>query len=192
MENTFPEIADLLHSVAIHADEASYRRLFDIFFPSLNRFTLYFLRSRELAEEAASDTMIALWEHREKLAEIDNIRVWLFVIARNKCFNMLKYRQARSTVPLDLVPVEINFPANDPEQICINSEMRKLMAKAVNTLPQRCKIIFKLVKEEGLGYNEVADILHISSRTVDAQLVTAFRKITQSIRLDYAEPTRNF
>jgi len=185
MEHTYPEIDNLLHSLAFHGDEASYRRLFDIFFPSLNRFTLYFLRSRELAEEAASDTMIALWEQREKLPGIDNVRVWLFVIARNKCLNMLKYRQSRSTVPLDLIPVEISFPGNDPEQICINTEMRKKMAKAVNTLPQRCKIIFKLVKEEGLSYKEVADILHISPKTVDAQLVAALGKITQAIKLDY-------
>ena len=192
MEHTYPEIDDLLHSVAVHADEASYRRLFDIFFPSLNRFALYFLRSRELAEKAASDTMISLWEQREKLQEIDNIRVWLFVIAYNKCLNMMKYRQSRSTAPLDLIPVVISFPGNDPEEICINTEMRKKMAEAVNTLPQRCKIIFKLVKEEGLRYTEVADILHISPRTVDAQLVAALRTITQSIKLDYAEPTRNF
>ena len=61
------------------------------------------------------------------------------------------------------------------------------MEKAINTLPQRCKLIFKLVKEEGLAYKEVADILRISVKTVDAQLVTALRKITLAIKLDYAQ-----
>ena len=93
---------------------------------------------------------------------------------------------------LDFVPVEISFVVRDPEQICISTEMRKKMARAVNLLPQRCKIIFKMIKEEGLGYKEVADILNISPKTVDAQLVAALRKITQSIRLVYAEPTNKF
>jgi RNA polymerase sigma-70 factor (ECF subfamily) len=186
MENSRPEITALLRSVAVHGDEASYRQLFDIFFPSLHRFALYFLRSRRLAEEAASDSMIALWEHRDQLSDMKNPRVWLFVITRNKCLNILRHQQNPSAVPLDFVPVEIGFPEQDPEQICLSTEMRKKMARAVNSLPQRCKIIFKLVKEEDLNYKEVADILNISSKTVDAQLVAAFRKITQSIRLDYA------
>jgi RNA polymerase sigma-70 factor (ECF subfamily) len=60
------------------------------------------------------------------------------------------------------------------------------MEKAVNQLPHRCKLIFKLVKEEGLSYKEVADILHVSVKTVDAQLVTALHKITLAIKLDYS------
>jgi len=187
MEKINADITALLYSVAINDDEPSYRRLFDIFFPPLKRFARYFLKSQELAEEIASDTMMALWEHRDRLKEVENIRVWLFVIIRNKCLNVLKHQQAKPTLSLDSIHVEISFPGKDPEQIFINSEMRKKMEKAVNSLPQRCKLIFKLVKEEGLSYKEVADILHISAKTVDAQLVTALRKITLAIKLDYAQ-----
>jgi RNA polymerase sigma-70 factor (family 1) len=185
MEKINSDIAALLESVAVNNDEASYRRLFDIFFPPLKKFAHYFLRSIELAEEVASDSMFALWEHRDRLMEIENIRVWLFVVTRNRCLNLLKHQQGRPTASLDSIPVEISFPGNDPEQICISSEMRKKMEKAVNSLPHRCKLIFKLVKEEGLSYKETADVLHISVKTVDAQLVTALRKLTQAIRLEY-------
>jgi RNA polymerase sigma-70 factor (family 1) len=185
MEKINSDIAALLESVAINNDEASYRRLFDIFFPPLKKFAHYFLRSVELAEEVASDSMFVLWEHRDRLMEIENIRVWLFVITRNRCLNLLKHQQARATDSLDTIPVEISFPGKDPEQICISSEMRKKMEKAVNALPHRCKLIFKLVKEEGFSYKETADVLHISIKTVDAQLVTALRKLTQAIRLEY-------
>jgi RNA polymerase sigma-70 factor (family 1) len=187
MEKINADIAALLYSVSTNNDEPSYRRLFDIFFPPLKRFARYFLKSQELAEEIASDVLMTLWEQGDKLMEIDNIRVWLFVITRNKCLNTLKHQQARPTLSLESVHVEISFPGKDPEQIFINSEMRKKMEKAVNGLPQRCKLIFKLVKEEGLSYKEVADILHISPKTVDAQLVTALRKITLAIKLDYAQ-----
>ena len=185
MEKINSDIAALLESVAVNNDEASYRRLFDIFFPTLKKFAHFFLRSVELAEEAASDSMFVLWEHRDRLMEIENIRVWLFVITRNRCLNLLKHQQGRPTSSLDTIPMEISFPGKDPEQICISSEMRKKMEKAVNALPHRCKLIFKLVKEEGLSYKETADILHISVKTVDAQLVTALRKLTQAIRLEY-------
>ena len=185
MENINADIPALLHSLAVNNDETSYRRLFDIFFPSLKRLAHCFLRSAELAEEAASDSMMVLWERRDQVMEIENIQVWLFVITRNRCLNLLKHQQARATSSLDTIPIEISFPGKDPEQICISSEMRKKMEKAVNALPHRCKLIFKLVKEEGLSYRETADILHISTKTVDAQLVTALNKLTQAIRLEY-------
>lgn len=186
MEKTHSDIVALLHSVSVNSDEPSYRQLFDIFYPPLERFSRCFLGSRELAEEAASDAMIALWEQRQRLMEIENVRVWLFVIARNKCLNMLRHQESRATLPLHPGSIDISLTGSDPEQICINSEMRKKMEKAVNGLPPRCKLIFKLVKEEGLSYKEVADILHISSKTVDAQLVTALRKIAQAIKIAYS------
>ena len=186
IQDNNPAISALLYSVSVNNDEPSYRRLFHIFFPSLKRFAWCLLRSAEPAEEIASDAMIAIWENRHRLMEIENIRVWLFVIVRNKCLNLLRQQQARATLALDDLRVDISFPGKDPEQICISSEMRKKMEKAVNSLPQRCKLIFKLVKEEGLSYKEVADILEISSKTVDAQLVTALRKITQAVRLEYS------
>jgi RNA polymerase sigma-70 factor (family 1) len=186
MEKNNPDIAALLYSVSVNNDESSYRRLFEIFFPSLKRFACCLLRSAELAEEAASDTMIVVWEQRQRLTEIENIRVWLFVVIRNKCLNILKQQQARTTLSLDDIRVEVSFPGSDPEQICINSEIRKKMEKAINSLPPRCKLIFKLIKEEGLSYKEVAVILDISPKTVDAQLVTALRKLTQAIRIEYS------
>jgi RNA polymerase sigma-70 factor (family 1) len=186
MEKISADIAALLDSLAVNNDEASYRRLFDIFFPPLKKFAYCYLRSAEMAEETASDSMFVLWEHRDRLMEIENVRVWLFVITRNRCLNLLKHQQGRATSSLDTIPVEISFPGKDPEQICISSEMRKKMERAVNALPYRCKLVFKLVKEEGLSYKETADILHISVKTVDAQLVTALRKLTEAIRLEYA------
>ena len=186
METHNTDIEALLYSIAVNHDEPSYRRLFELFFPPLKRFARCFLGSRELAEEAASDVMFTVWEYRDRLLEIENIRVWVYVIARNKCLNMLRGQQAKATLSLDAANAEIRFPGKDPEQLCISSEMRKKMELAVNALPQRCRLIFKLVKEEGLSYKEVADILDISVKTVDAQLVTALRKITQAIRLEYS------
>jgi RNA polymerase sigma factor (sigma-70 family) len=54
---------------------------------------------------------------------------------------------------------------------------------AINALPPRCKLVFKLVKEDGLPYREVADILDISVKTIDNQLAIALRKISEAINL---------
>ncbi len=71
------DISALLYSIGVNNDETSYKRLFEHFFPALKKFSWYLLRSREMAEEAASDAMFALWKSRGGLMEIGNIRVWL-------------------------------------------------------------------------------------------------------------------
>lgn len=178
------DITALVYSVAVNNDEPSYKRLFELLFPPLKKFAWYFLKSRELAEEAASDVLFALWENRDKLMEIENVRVWLYVIARNRCLNMLK--QQKPHFSLDDLHIEIVFPGKNPEQLCINSEIRRKIEKAINALPGRCKLIFRLIREDGLSYKEVAAVLDISVKTVDAQLVTALKKITQAIRMEYS------
>jgi len=186
MDNHSPDIAALLYGLSAYSDESSYRCLFDIFFSPLKRFAYNFLKNHEQAEEIASDVLIVVWEDRHKLGAIQNLRVYLFVIARNKCLNLLKSRQNNATVSLDDIPIDFAFTGKNPEQLYITSEVRKKIEKSVNALPHRCKLIFKLVREENMSYREVAAILGISVKTVDAQLVTALKKITEAIKLDYA------
>lgn len=185
MSDKHTDIDALLYGISVKGDESYYIELFNIFFPPLMRYAYCFVKSRELAEEVASDVMIAVWENRQKLHEIDNIKVYLFFIAKNKCLNILKSKYNRETISLDDVNVNIVFNGANPEQLCINSEILRKVEQAVNALPQRCKLIFKMVKEEKMSYKEVAEILGISVKTVDAQLVTALKKITLAVRLEY-------
>jgi RNA polymerase sigma-70 factor (family 1) len=178
-------IDSLIDHLSVYGDEESYRHFFEIFFPPLKRFTYCFLKSWELAEEAASDVMICMWQNRYRLAEIDNIKVYLFVLAKNRCLNIIKSKRNKETISLEDVNINVVFRDLDPEQLCINSEIRRKVEKAINALPQRCKLIFKLVKEERMSYKEVANILNISVKTVDAQLVTALKKITTEVKLAY-------
>jgi RNA polymerase sigma factor (sigma-70 family) len=74
--------------------------------------------------------------------------------------------------------------------LLLTAEMRNRIQQAVNQLPPRCKIIFKLIKEDGLKYREVAEILNLSVKTVDNQLATALRKIGNAINIDLRKVIR--
>ena len=67
----------------------------------------------------------------------------------------------------------------------ITAEIMKKIREAVNDLPPRCKMIFKLVREDGLRYKEVADILNVSVNTVDAQMVIAVKRIGQQVKVHF-------
>ena len=64
-----------------------------------------------------------------------------------------------------------------PEQEILDNELKKIIELAINSLPEKCRLIFFMVREENMTYKEVAQILSISDRTVHAQMCIAIRKI---------------
>lgn len=179
------KLTDLINDVAIYNSESAYEQLFKTLFPSLKRFSLCILKSNELAEEVASDVMIILWRDRKKLTEVENIRVYAFVIARNLSLNILKRISRNNIISLDDIEVEIVLNSPTPEQILMNDELKKKLELAIQSLPPRCKLVFKLIKEDGLSYKEVAIILNISVKTVDAHLVTAIKKLAALVKVEF-------
>jgi RNA polymerase sigma-70 factor (ECF subfamily) len=56
-------------------------------------------------------------------------------------------------------------------------ELNNVLSKAIESLPDKCRIIFKMVREDNMKYKQIADILGISVRTIDAQMAIAIKKI---------------
>lgn len=177
------EVNALVYNIAIYNSEASYKKLFGLLFNALFRFSFCMLKSRELAEEVASDVMFRLWQKRRELMQVENLPVYALVIARNLSLNLLKNNPTGRTVSLDETIIDINRESSSPEQILIDSQNKEELVNSINALPTRCRLVFKLIKEEGLSYKEVAQVLNISSKTVDAHLVTAMKKLSAALKV---------
>jgi len=184
MPNTFAaELKAIIYNIAVHNSEDAYKKLFGLFFNPLFRFSFGMLKSREQAEEVASDVMFRLWQNRSELMQIENLQVYSFVIARNMSLNILRNNSRARVISLEEIKVDFNLESLSPEQILINSQNKAKLDTSIQSLPTRCKLVFKLIKEEGLSYKEVAEILSISPKTVDAHLVTAMKKLSEALRL---------
>lgn len=184
MSKYSPDLNNLISHIALYNSESSYEQLFKVLFPSLYRFSYCLLKSRELSEEVASDVMITLWKNRKKLLEVKNVRVYAFVIARNLSLNALNKQARQELVSIDDIQVEVALDSLNPEQLLINGELKKKLELATRSLPGKCQLVFKLIKEDGLSYKETADILNISVKTVDAHLVTAVKKLTTILKME--------
>jgi len=178
------DVSALIYKIVWDECQTSYRNLFRIMYPHLKAFAFSILKNKEQAEEIASDVMITLWRDKHRLLEINNIMVYGYVIAKNRSLNLLKAKNGRE-VSIDEIDIDIVFNAPNPEQSLITEELRKSLQQAVQSLPPKCKMIYRLVKEDGLSYKEVAEILSISVKTVDAHLVTAVKKISEAIKSEY-------
>lgn len=185
MSHNLSELTDIVKEIAVHDSYIAYKKLFGLLFPSIKRFSYSLLKSPELAEEVASDVMITLWRKRDAITSVNNIKVYAFVIAKNLCLNVLKKNSGGRIISLDDISVNLRIDNTTPEWILINDELRRSLNNAIDELPTKCKIIFRLVKEDGLSYKEVSEILDISVKTVDAQLVIATRRLSVSIKKEF-------
>jgi RNA polymerase sigma-70 factor (ECF subfamily) len=181
------ELLDLQHRIA-DGDQEAFCALYRQFFPRLHSFASLYVRQKESAEEIVNDVMVKLWEKRMNLLQIGNLETYLFVAVKNHCLNHLEkfssvyIQQVDDTGQSQLVNV------NDPEKELEWKEISFQLKLAVESLPGQCKTVFKLIKEEGFKYKEVAEILGLSVRTVETQLQRALRKLSTVIILFTDKP----
>jgi RNA polymerase sigma-70 factor (ECF subfamily) len=142
------------------------------------------VRSKEFAEELVEDVFVKLWANRLHITAIENLTVYLYVAVKNRSLNLLS-QKAREliTAPFDYLDTPIDEFASDPCDLMITSEMMASMHQAIEELPPRCKMIFQLIREDGLKYKEVADILNISVNTIDVQMAIAVKKICTALHI---------
>jgi RNA polymerase sigma-70 factor (family 1) len=174
---TSDHIRKLFDEIAFNDSEKAYKALFLHMHESLVDFARSILRSAEDAEEVVSDFFIALWQRRSSLRSIENARLYFYVSVKNGALNKLNSKSRRQLPPEIEWQTSLKSIFFNPEELMLSQEIVKKVMDAVNELPPKCKVIFKLVKEEGLKYAEVASLLDISVKTVEAQMAIALRRI---------------
>ena len=178
------EIEILQNKIATQNDQNAFGQLYIAFMPSLVQFAQSILKNKELAEEVVSDVFIKIWQNRGQLLHISNFKLYLYVSTKNTAFNYLSRHFRKEVVSLDEMSLSLSSISYNPEQMMITSEVINRINTAIAMLPPRCKLIFKLVKEDGLRYNDIAELLNISVKTIDNQMVIAIKKIGKAINFD--------
>jgi RNA polymerase sigma-70 factor (ECF subfamily) len=169
--------------------EAALARLHELYCERLEIFARSLVRSREIAEELVEDIFVKLWGNRLKIQDIENLNIYLYVAVKNQSLNYLSRKAKEAVVqPFDHCSIELNDITSSPCDILITKEMSAGIRSAINELPPRCKMIFKLVREDGLRYKEVAEILNISTNTIEAQMAIAIKRICQALKIDRHSP----
>ena len=176
------DVIDLQHAVANFRDQKAYGKLFVYFYSPLIRFAFSIVKSKEAAEEIYADVMMKLWDLEQALVQIQNLRVYLFVSVKNASLNyVLKYNKLK-IVDISTINVHLVHPEKTSEERFFESDFNQATAAAINALPAKCGLVYQLIREHGLSYKEVAQIMEISINTVEGHMTTALKKITQSLR----------
>jgi RNA polymerase sigma-70 factor (family 1) len=180
----------LQQKIANHADSAAFKQLYLRFFQPLKHFAYTITHSHEQAEEVVEDVFIQLWTNKENLLSVENLKVYLYVSVRNIGINYLKKENKHSHQSIDYADANLQSTYSNPEQLVISTELRKRIDSAIQNLPPKCKLIFKMAKEDKLPYKDIAAILNITVKTIDAQLAIALKKISLAINFDLDKKQR--
>lgn len=159
-------------------DEKAFELLFHLLNNSLTKFCILYVNQREIAEEIVSDVFVKCWLNRKTLTEILNPETYLFVAVKNQSLNHIKKYSSIHLVQIEETNSVEFVNTYNPQREIENKELIFRMDKAITALPQQCRIVFRLIKEDGMKYKEVAEILNISPRTVQTQLFRAVKKLS--------------
>lgn len=175
---------DELKQRIFNDDPIAYKELFLFLHSRLISFSVSITNNKEVSEEIVSDIFMKIWQRRSSIKMIENLRLYLYVSAKNLSINYLVKEKKNSNIPLDNLSVELEQVQPNPEQAMVTKEMMARLHQAVSNLPDKCKLIYKLVREDGFKYREVADLLGLSQKTVENQMAIAIRKISMAIRFN--------
>ncbi len=164
---------DLLISLIQQGDCKALESLFEKYYTSLCRFATYFTNRSDLAEEIVADVFFKIWDKRESLVIDRNLRSYLFTATRHISINYLKQEKTPMTDLSDDL-IESN---PGPMESLMYEEFETSMHRLIDVLPQKRKVIFQLNRFEGFTYKEIAEILDLSSKTVENQMGKAIKQL---------------
>ncbi|HEX3935149.1 MAG TPA: RNA polymerase sigma-70 factor [Puia sp.] len=162
-------------------DEAAFKALYEYYSPRLFQFAYAIIHSREIAEEIVADVFLQIWQKRVRVGALENLNWYLYITTRNISYTYYRKNNRRRQFDFDEAVLSYYQIHATPEDILIGQEVLQVINQAINGLPPKCKLIFRLVKEENLKYREVAELLHVTPKTVENQMGIAVKKIHEAI-----------
>lgn len=174
----------MLEDLALRSSELAFKSLYDAYCDRMMRYLVMYVKSSQIAEELVSDVFFALWENRKKLVEINDFDAYIYRIAK---FRVLNHLRDNKDLTVDLDEIQIDLFAlteTTPEDDYISREMIDAVNNAIEQLPTKSKLAFKLVREDGMKYKEAAEHLGVSVKTLEAQLTFAMKKISKIFNIN--------
>ena len=161
------------------------------YFSKMKYFAKEYVISEEDAENIVQDVFVELWENKEMLNMHMNLIAYLFTTIKNKCLNHLRHKlvvQETANKLQEEYTISLRMNLDSLETFDNNLFffffIEKLLSRALDALPEKCRAIFIMSKIEGKKHNEIAQELNISINTVGSQIGIAYKKLRTELK-DY-------
>lgn len=168
-----------------------FERIYISYFTKMKCFAKEYVLSDEDAENIVQDVFLELWEKKEILSLPINIIAYLFTAVKNRCIDFLRRKiilkdiesKMQEEYQLTLQMKYYSLESFD-QDIFAEKDIEKLLSRAIDTLPDKCREIFIKSKIEGKKQREIAAELNVTVNTVETQMGIAYKKLKNELK-DY-------
>ncbi len=161
-------------------DKQEFEKLFRSSYVSLVRYAKTLLRDHDTAEEVVQELFFRLWQNRQSLKIESSLNGYLFRSVHNRSLHYIEHQQVVSRHAGEVAAR--SEPASEPVTDAIYyNELQARVARVLERLPDRCRMIFRMSRFEGLKYNEIADKLAVSLKTVESDMGKALREFRKAL-----------
>ncbi len=168
-------------------DERAFEILFKKYYLPLTRFAWRYVKSKAIAEELTQELFANLWEKREAwdMDTEKSIRSYLYKSVRNMSLNQVKHQEIKDKYDREWMGHK-EYPKIEYRDELREEQIRNAIARAVEELPDRSKMTYKLHRYDGLTYEEIAEVMEVSVKTVESQMTRTLKILRE--RLSYLLP----
>jgi len=161
-------------------DKLAFERVFKESYRPLTSYAFRFVSDLPTAENIVQDVFLKLWKSRHHLVITTSLKHYLFRSVKNHCLNQLDKAKVRS----GYLRMKLGQEHQDDDYSAFYPEIGLLekIEAAIGSLPARRQEIFRLAREEGLKYREIAEQLNLSVKTVETQMTLALRQLRDSLK----------
>jgi len=163
-------------------DESSFRSLFDRYQEDLYYYARSLVKVEAQAEEIVQDVFLKVWLNRHSLNPDLSFKAFIFTLARNFAFNFLK-KASNDRELIRKVFYKSQKNCKPSDHSLHEAEYEKLGRQAIDALPPRCRLVYKMSRNEGKTYEEIGSELNISVNTVKNQMNKALGNIREFLSL---------
>lgn len=167
--------SDNKHSLR-RIDEQYMHSIFTKHYKGLCLFARQFVHDNEKVEDLVQDIFLKIWEKGELYEDESLVKNYLYTSVRNRCLNFIRDNK-KFNDNLDVGIVEGTHEHNRTEY----RELEKMLHNAIQSLPEKCREVFELSRFQNMKYQEIADTLGISIKTVEAQMSKALRVLREKL-----------
>jgi RNA polymerase sigma-70 factor, ECF subfamily len=175
-------VPPLEHPIQIKT-RADFEAMFKAQYSPLCSYANSILKDLDASEEVVQEVMFKIWNIREKLVIDSSMKSYLFRAVRNGCMNVLKHQKIREAYRVSRESDHIENQRSQEDEM-IMTELECRIREAIDRLPLERRKVFILSRYDGLTYNQIADKLNISVKTVENQMGKALRSLREELK-DY-------
>jgi RNA polymerase sigma-70 factor (family 1) len=159
-------------------DSDTFRHYYDLYYDDLCRYLNFYTQDESIIEDVIQNVFLKLWEKKEDV-NITSIKTYLFKATHNNVINVLRDDLNRHVI--------LERWSQQQETRCYQQNafdvdlLMDIIQSTIDKLPKRCREIFLMSRQDELSYNEIAQRLDISVKTVEAQMGIALRRIRDAL-----------